>query len=239
MPKIDTFYDKTGASRIVKKNSKEVEEKPYWENTSPVFQPEWIKYKQPEKAKEEDEEEDDEKNRPKGIALLKKVYGGSGNTCKDKVNKRYDDVVGNYKKVVNHLEEHIKEKKFDKMDVEQSQHLRKEINRINRLHLVPANQIPKTDHIYQVSNPREVQRKAKHFYGSDAKIYKSCNPKKKYQILNTEGKWVHFGDPTHEDFTKHGDLVRRHHYLSRALNIKGKWKENPFSPNWLAISLLW
>lgn len=233
MPNIDTFYDKAGASRIVKKNVKEVETKPYWENTTPIFQPEWIKYKQPEKAKEEEEEEDDEKNRPKGIALLKKVYGGS--SC----NTKTDKVVGNYQKVASHLEEHIKEKKFDKLDVEQSRHLRKEINRLNKSHLIPANKVPKSDHLYKVSNPRLVQEKAKHFYGSRAIVYKSCNPKKKYQILNPDGKWVHFGDPTHEDFTKHEDLVRRHQYLTRALNIKGKWKQNPFSPNWLAISLLW
>jgi hypothetical protein len=28
-------------------------------------------------------------------------------------------------------------------------------------------------------------------------------------------------------------------YLSRALNIKGNWRSNPLSKNWLAIKILW
>lgn len=231
------LYTKSGASRAVKKMKKEVENKPYWENTSPVFNPEWIKYKQPEKAKEEEEEDEEEKGRPKGIALLKKVYGGCKTSCKAKVDKRYNDVVGNYKKVVSHLEEHISEKQYDKKDVEQSRHLRKEIDRINQLHLVPANQIPKTDHLYQVSNPREVQRRAKEIYNET--VYKSTNPKKKYQMLDADGKWVYFGEPNYEDFTKHADENRRNSYLARATKIKGNWRNNPYSPNWLAILLLW
>ncbi len=59
------------------KNQKEADDKPYFENTHPIFTPEWIDYKQPMKAKEEQEEEEEEKNAPKGKSLLKKIYGGA------------------------------------------------------------------------------------------------------------------------------------------------------------------
>jgi len=52
------------------KNQKEADDKPYFENTHPIFTPEWIDYKQPMKAKEEQEEEEEEKNAPKGKSLL-------------------------------------------------------------------------------------------------------------------------------------------------------------------------
>jgi len=78
-----------------------------------------------------------------------------------------------------------------------------------------------SDSLYQVSDPREVQKKAFQKYGKDAIVYKSDKPKKKYQILNPEtGKWVYFGDAKMEDFTKHLDPERRDKYLRRALNIK-------------------
>jgi len=43
----------------------------------------------------------------------------------------------------------------------------------------------------------------------------------------------------YEDFTKHKDEERRQQYLSRATNIKGNWKKNKYSPNNLAINILW
>jgi hypothetical protein len=117
---------------------------------------------------------------------------------------------------------------------------KKKIKRINDLHLVSANKVGGKDPLYQVSKPKEVQRKAKQHYGKDAIIYKSSNPKKKYQIQDKNtGKWVHFGDAKMEDFHYHKDPERRRRYLARALNIRGKWRENPFSPNTLSILLLW
>ena len=42
-----------------------------------------------------------------------------------------------------------------------------------------------------------------------------------------------------EDYTLHGDKKRRDRYLKRATNIKGKWQDNPYSPNNLSINILW
>jgi len=43
----------------------------------------------------------------------------------------------------------------------------------------------------------------------------------------------------YEDYTKHKDETRRLNYLLRASNIKGNWINNPYSPNFLSINLLW
>lgn len=261
-------------SAKAKKNKKDSDIKPYFENTHDVMG----LYKNPSLKSEEDEDEESEKGRPKGMALLKRIYGGAcwegyeqfgmkekkgkqvpncipvglkrqkrgggvipcKTSCKKKVKDTYNKVVDNYSDVVNHLEEHLKEKAGDPLDAKQSKYLKGEIKRINELHLTPANRIAGDDPLYQVSNPKQVQKKAFEIYGKDAIIYKSDKPKKKYQILDKfTGKWVHFGDAKMEDFEKHLNPIRQNSYLSRSLNIKGKWRQNPYSPNTLAIMLLW
>jgi hypothetical protein len=70
-------------------------------------------------------------------------------------------------------------------------------------------------------------------------IYISNKPTKKYMVKNPEGKYVHFGEMGFQDFTRHMDKSRQDRYLKRAMNISGNWYENPYSPNNLAIHLLW
>ena len=43
----------------------------------------------------------------------------------------------------------------------------------------------------------------------------------------------------YSDFTKTHNEAKRKRYLARATKIKGNWKSNKFSPNNLAIHLLW
>jgi hypothetical protein len=100
----------------------------------------------------------------------------------------------------------------------------------------------KLKQLQQISTPQTVQRRAREIYGKDTIIYVSPLKSKKYRIRDLiHNKWVDFGqfDPPMEDFTKHKDKERRMSYLSRSLNIKGKWRENPYSPNNLSIFLLW
>jgi len=59
-------------------------------------------------------------------------------------------------------------------------------------------------------------------------------------------KYVHFGAMGYFDYTKYIQLFdfktaneHRNRYLKRALNIKGTWKDNPYSPNNLSMLLLW
>lgn len=67
----------------------------------------------------------------------------------------------------------------------------------------------------------------------------STRKDKKYMIQDPNNKWVHFGQMGYEDYTKHRDDNRRMNYLNRASKIKGRWKTNKYSPNNLAIHLLW
>lgn len=224
-----------------KKLKKQIANKPYWDNTHPT-----------ESGVKQQEESDDECDcegggkKPSGYALLKKVYGGSKHSqlipkqVQNKLNKRYNKVVDNYSDIVRHLEEHQSEGVGDPQDKKQSKYLRREIKRVNALHLTPANQVSGDDPLYKYSNPRAVQKKAFQLYGKDAVVYKSDKKEKKYMIQDENtGKFVYFGQIGYEDFTKHQDEQRRQNYLNRATHIKGDWKKNIYSPNFLAITLLW
>lgn len=57
---------------------------------------------------------------------------------------------------------------------------------------------------------------------------------------------VHFGNSSNNDFIIYFLLqgeaeakTRRSAYLNRASKIKGDWKDNPISPNNLAIRIIW
>jgi len=89
------------------------------------------------------------------------------------------------------------------------------------------------------SNPTEVKRKAMKYLGKNALVYLSTRKDKKYMVKSPDNKLVHFGQMGYEDFTKHKDKERRDAYLKRATKIKGNWKDNKYSPNNLAINLLW
>ena len=98
-----------------------------------------------------------------------------------------------------------------------------------------------------VSNPKMVYKRARKLYGDNTIIKESTRKDKKYMILdNNTGKYVHFGSLNHLDYTKYLGLygldVANNHkerYLKRALNIKGNWKLNRYSPNNLSIHLIW
>jgi hypothetical protein len=89
------------------------------------------------------------------------------------------------------------------------------------------------------SNPTEVQRKAMKYLGKNTLVYLSTRKNKKYMVKSPDNKLIHFGQMGYEDFTKHKDKERRDSYLKRATKIKGNWKDNKYSPNNLAINLLW
>ena len=96
------------------------------------------------------------------------------------------------------------------------------------------------DDIKQYSNPKVVFRNAKKYLGKDVNIQLSNKPAKKYMILNPNtNKWVYFGQIGFEDYTKHKDEKRRENYLKRTANIRGNWKDNPYSSNMLSRKILW
>ena len=97
------------------------------------------------------------------------------------------------------------------------------------------------------SNYHEVLKRAKHYYGNETILLPSTRSTKKYMIYNENThKFVHFGGMGYLDYTKYRQLydletayLHRNRYLNRALNIKGDWMDNAYSPNYLSILLLW
>lgn len=103
------------------------------------------------------------------------------------------------------------------------------------------NQEGKLNELLKISNPKIVQKKLNEYIGKDTKLYISSRKNSKYMIIDPNNKWTHFGsfNPPMEDFTYHNDPDRRKRYLARAMNIKGNWKNNKYSPNNLSINVLW
>ena len=97
------------------------------------------------------------------------------------------------------------------------------------------------EQLSKVSNPKEVIRKAQHYFNNpDIKVYLSNRKDKKYAIYDPiNKKLVHFGNINYLDYTMHKDDKRRQNYLLRASHIKGDWKDNKYSPNNLSMNLLW
>ena len=93
--------------------------------------------------------------------------------------------------------------------------------------------------ILKFSDPLEAARKAKIYFGEPNRLHFSTRKDKKYMVQNEQGNWIHFGAMGYEDFTKHMDENRRQAYLARSKNIKGNWKSDKYSPNNLAIHILW
>jgi hypothetical protein len=73
-------------------------------------------------------------------------------------------------------------------------------------------------------------------------LYPSTLKTKKWDLyFERDGRQrkVSFGNPNYEDYTIHKDPERKRRYLARATKIKGNWANDPFSPNSLAINVLW
>jgi hypothetical protein len=94
--------------------------------------------------------------------------------------------------------------------------------------------------IYNYSDPEVVFQNAQTYLGRNVMIRFSDKPLKKYMVLNPEtDKWIHFGQMSYEDFTKHQNPIRRERYLKRTANIKGNWKNDKYSANNLSRNILW
>ena len=89
----------------------------------------------------------------------------------------------------------------------------------------------------KVSDIKKVNKLSKMIYKKS--VVSSTRKNKKYMILNDDDKYIHFGDSRYQDYTKHQNEERLQNYLSRATKIKGNWKKDKYSPNNLAINLLW
>jgi hypothetical protein len=97
------------------------------------------------------------------------------------------------------------------------------------------------------SDYETVLSRAKHYYGENVLLKKSTRKTKKYMIYNPiTNEFVHFGAMGYLDYTKYVQIYdikiakeHRSRYLKRALKINGNWIDNPYSPNYLSLLLLW
>lgn len=93
--------------------------------------------------------------------------------------------------------------------------------------------------LLEVSDPNIVKKNAQKYFGRPTEIFISSRKDKKYMLHNPSGKLIHFGASKYQDYTKHRDEDRRLAYLQRATKIRGNWRSDPYSPNMLAVNLLW
>jgi hypothetical protein len=95
----------------------------------------------------------------------------------------------------------------------------------------------KFNELLKVSDPEEVDRRAIEYYGRPT--YLSTRKYKKYMIHDDWGKWHHFGDIRYQDGTYHKNMERIIRYKKRMMGVKGNWRNDKYSPNWLSLRLLW
>jgi hypothetical protein len=97
----------------------------------------------------------------------------------------------------------------------------------------------KYQELLKYSDPARVSKNALEYFGENVPIYVSSKPNKKYMLRDNTGKIVHFGEIGFFDFTRHLNQELQRKYLKRAMAINGNWYKNKYSPNMLAINLLW
>jgi hypothetical protein len=90
------------------------------------------------------------------------------------------------------------------------------------------------------SDFNKAQENAFLYLGDFGYLFVSPREDKKYRVFNPDTKaWVDFGQMGATDYTKHQDEARRNNYLKRATAIRGDWWKDKYSPNNLAIHILW
>jgi hypothetical protein len=87
--------------------------------------------------------------------------------------------------------------------------------------------------------------------GYDPKALRLATSPYKLEITTPEGSVVKFGRRPYKDFLqwsameKDGEVPKgtaekkREQYKARAMKAKGDWRNNDYSPNWLALRILW
>ena len=91
-----------------------------------------------------------------------------------------------------------------------------------------------------------VAKKKAHEQGlADNMLSFSTDEKHKFQIPNVDGKIIRFGAVGLGDYLLYSlihDPKKEQHrgnYRKRATKIKGDWAKDPYSPNSLALGVLW
>lgn len=95
--------------------------------------------------------------------------------------------------------------------------------------------------VTSVSDPVVVIRNADKYLGKkNYELFISNAKNYKYTIIRSDnGRKIDFGGAGYYDYTKTKDERKRDAYLARSEKIKGNWKNDRWSRNWLSRNLLW
>ena len=108
------------------------------------------------------------------------------------------------------------------------------------MNMSPEMKRKKLEELSSYSDFNKAQENAFLYLGDFGYLFMSPRDDKKYRVFNPLSKaWVDFGAMGYEDYTKHQDEARRNNYLKRATAIRGDWWKDKYSPNNLAIHILW
>ena len=100
---------------------------------------------------------------------------------------------------------------------------------------------PRYELVSSVSDPIIVQRNADKYLGrNNYELFISNSKGYKYTIVrNDNGRKINFANSNYYDYSKTNDEKKRNAYLARSEKIRGDWKSNKWSRNWLSRNLLW
>lgn len=90
---------------------------------------------------------------------------------------------------------------------------------------------------FKSSKMRQLDKKAKNYGATD--FGRSNRPGKKFKVVY-QGKAIHFGDSTMQDFTQHHDPQRRRNFKKRMQGVgNGKAYQDKTSALFWSYHLLW
>jgi len=117
-----------------------------------------------------------------------------------------------------------------------------EKNKLGKRHLQTKELVGKGNKflpIPDIVDLKNVKKMAKSAGYDPKRIYPPTKEGKKLSYLDDDGKLINFGHSSYESYDRHKDELRRERYLARATNMRGKWRNDPYSANNLSINLLW
>jgi hypothetical protein len=116
-----------------------------------------------------------------------------------------------------------------------------EKNKLGKRHLQTKELVGKgiVYQIPEIVDLKNVKKMARASGYDPKRIMAPTKKNAKLSYLTPDGRRINFGHSSYESYDRHRDELRRKLYLARATNMRGKWRDDPYSANNLSINLLW